>query len=62
MTLQEAKIELGAAYNQALLSAKSRDASLADAFICKGQLEGLKYALSLLEKADGDAAVAEAAQ
>ncbi len=52
MTLEAVKIELGSAYNQALLSAKAKGTSLSDAFIFKGQMEALKYALSLLEKVE----------
>ena len=51
MTLAEARAELLRARGEALQAARGKDASLADALVCKGKMEGIDFALSLLESA-----------
>lgn len=52
MTLGEIRLELERARDRAMQDARRKDASLADAFVYKGKIEGLDYALSLLESVD----------
>lgn len=56
MNLENARDELARAREQALREAKAHNASLADAFVRMGKIEGIDLALSILNKAVGDSA------
>ena len=53
MTLKEAKRELESAYNQVLTNLLASGAGTECALVSKGQAGALKYAIAMLERADG---------